>query len=110
MDTLFHIKWGDGDNFYIIAPDEKTARAKMPDGRDMVNSVTRLDGLYSRIFKAGHRHGISEKNYLEGIATGRKEVVEWFFERGSSVETTGGAFVFIRSKEEWEAKKKEWEI
>jgi len=59
-DTLFHINWGDGDTTFVIAPDEQTAIERMPDGKDMVNYVVKLDILYQKIFKAGIR-----------------EVVEW---------------------------------
>ena len=52
-DTLFHINWGDGDNFFVIAPDEATAKERMPDGRDMVNTIVSLDHLYNLIFNAG---------------------------------------------------------
>lgn len=52
-DTLFHINWGDGDDTFVIAPDEETAKERMPDGKDMVNYIVRLDLLYQRIFKAG---------------------------------------------------------
>ena len=61
--TLFHIDWGDGDTTFIIAPDEQAVRERMPDGKDMVNYVVRLDNLYQRIFRAGIR-----------------EVVEWIHE------------------------------
>lgn len=54
-DTLFHINWGDGDDFYIVAPDEETAKERMPDGRDMVNYIVRLDAVYDMIHKAGIR-------------------------------------------------------
>ena len=54
-DTLFHINWGDGDNSYVVAPDQATAIERMSDGKDMVNYVVRLDTLYALIFKAGMR-------------------------------------------------------
>lgn len=59
-ETLFRINWGDGDDSFVIAPDEATAISRMPDGKDMVNYVVRLDALYRMIYKAGQR-----------------EVVEW---------------------------------
>ena len=58
--TLFYINWGDGDDTYIIAPSEKTALDNMPNGKDMVNYIVKLDSLYQIIFEAG-----------------RKEVVKW---------------------------------
>jgi len=59
-ETLFHIMWGDGDNTFVIAPDKQTAISRMPEGKDMVRSVVKLDELYKMIFKVGIR-----------------EVVEW---------------------------------
>ncbi len=49
--TLWHINWGDGDEFFILAPDKETALSMMPDGKDMVNYVTNLDGLYQLIIQ-----------------------------------------------------------
>ena len=53
-DTLFHISWGDGDDTFVLAPDKETAIERMPDGKDMVNSIVRLDALYGMIYKAGY--------------------------------------------------------
>lgn len=78
-DTLFHINWGDEDNFYVVAPDEKTAIERMPDGKDMVNYIVRLDLLYQMILQ-------------EGI----KEVVEFIQEEG-----------YLMGNR-WQAKLKEW--
>jgi len=52
-DSLFHISWGDGDESFVIAPDEETAGERIPESKGMVNSVIRLDGVYQAIFKAG---------------------------------------------------------
>ena len=52
-DTLWHVNFGDNDNSFVIAPDEETARERMPDGKDMVNYAVRMDALYQQIFKAG---------------------------------------------------------
>ena len=78
-DTLWHIEWGDGENTFVIAPDKEAAIEKMPDGKDLVNSVVKLDGLYNMIFKAGYDKclAITEKNYLLGKKHGRREVGEW---------------------------------
>ncbi len=54
-ESLFHINWGDGDNCFIIAADENTARGGMSDGRDMVNFIVRLDAVYKMIFEAGQK-------------------------------------------------------
>jgi hypothetical protein len=52
-ETLFHIDWGDGDTTFVIAKNKKDAISKIPDGKDMVNYIMRLDGIYSMIYKAG---------------------------------------------------------
>jgi len=51
--TLWHIDWGDGDTYFIVAPDKETAISRMPDGQGMVNHVVKLDHIYQCIFKAG---------------------------------------------------------
>jgi hypothetical protein len=55
-DTLWHINWGDGDDFYVIAPTKKIAIDRMPEGKGMVNYVVKLDHLYKLIFKAGIKY------------------------------------------------------
>jgi len=60
-DTLWHIEWGDGDTIFVIAPDKETAIERMPDGKDMINNVTRWDALYQTIFKAGYEQGLKEQ-------------------------------------------------
>ena len=52
-ESLWHIEWGDGDTSFVIAPDEKTAISRMPDGKGMINSIVKLDALYQMILKAG---------------------------------------------------------
>lgn len=54
-DSLYHIEWGDGDHLFVIAPDKEMAIEGMPDGKDMVKSVTRLDALYEMIKQEGQR-------------------------------------------------------
>ena len=78
-DTLFNINWGDGDTFYIIAPDEKTAIGKMTDGKDMVNYAVRLDAVYKMIFKAGYDKALAQLADMteECKQMGRREVAKW---------------------------------
>ena len=56
-DTLWHIGWGDGDNCYIVAPDEKMAKKRMGECKSMVNYIVRLDCLYQKILRAGVNEG-----------------------------------------------------
>jgi len=97
-DTLWHINWGDGDNTYVLAPDEKTAKGMMPEGEDMVNYMAKMDSLDNIIFKAGK---------LEG----RREVVDFIgeepFEHNYDM---GGHRVDDCFACLWEAKLKEWGI
>ena len=89
--TLWHINWGDNDNAFIVAPDIETAEERMPDGKDMVNSITRLDLLYQMIFRAG-----------------QKEVVEWVEDNhGYCTKTLEYMAV---NKLEWQAQLKKWGI
>ena len=80
-DTLFHINWGDGDDFYITAPDRATAIERMPDGKDMVNYVVELKHLYQIIYKAGMEEeakgGHNAISYLEGLQEGIRKVLRW---------------------------------
>jgi len=109
-DTLWHINWGDGDNFYVIAPDKETAISRMLDGKDMVNSVAKLDHLYSLIFKAGYNQSLQDHkhewddNYYKGKQVGRKEVVEWVEEWNFWDNLSDDIH------REWQAKLKEWRI
>jgi len=93
-DTLFHINWGDGDDTFVIAPDEKTAKMRMRDGRDMVNYIVRLDSLYQMIFKAGIR-----------------EVVEWIKSGMTWIdwewEDSKGMWELYIDEKTWQAKLKE---
>lgn len=57
-DTLWHIDWGDGDTTFVVAPDRETAISRMPDGKDMVNTVVQLDCLYNLILEAGIRKAV----------------------------------------------------
>jgi len=58
--TLWRINWGDGDNFYVVASSEKAAIEGMPDGKDMVNFVVKLDHLYQEILKAGIKEVVED--------------------------------------------------
>lgn len=117
-DTLFHINWDDGDNFFVVAPDEKTAIEKMPDGKDMVNYVVKLDSLYQMIFKAGEEYAITKEGheaisflhgYQEGKQEGIKEVVDWLAIRWTQYEENAlaGTYrtTFKMSNEQWESLK-----
>ena len=59
-ETLWHINWGDGDNAFVLAPNESVARERLPESKDRVNFIVRLDSLYQIIFKAGKQAGIRE--------------------------------------------------
>ena len=84
--TLFHINWGDGDNTFMIAPDEATALKQMSEGSDMVNFVVNLDLLYQTIFKEG-----------------RKDVVGWIRKANHS-----GDWYYSFDQAELEAQVKKW--
>jgi len=101
-ETLFHINWGDGDTFFVIAPDEKTAIKRMPDGKEMVNYVVKLDAIYEMIFRAGIR-----------------EVVEWILYKArkhvlyKDADDNGSTLVgyeLLIMEFEWQTKLKEWGI
>jgi len=96
-DTLWHINWGDGDNSFIIAPDEKTAIERIPEGVGYANFIVRLDSVYQQIFKAG-----------------RKEVVEWINNHSSKVESVYAVLSGQNAAEfnvsHWKSKLKEWGI
>jgi len=53
--TLFHIEWGDGDSFFIIAHSKEEAVDKMPDGKDMVRHVIQLDAVYNLLYQQALR-------------------------------------------------------
>ena len=124
-DTLFHINWGDGDTTFVIAPDEETAKARMPDGKDMVNYVVKLDGLYQMILKTGTEVGLksvilgheffAKQAKLDAI----REVVG--FINNLIIGTEGCAFeerldgdkgflCLDMNENQWQAKQKEWGI
>ncbi len=62
MDKLFHIVWGDGDNAFVLAPDESAAQAEMGDIRDMIRTVCELPSVFQEIFELGE--GAERKRIL----------------------------------------------
>jgi hypothetical protein len=58
--TLWHINWGDGDDFYIVAPDKETAIKGMPEGKDMINYMVRLDCVAHTLYKTGRESMLKE--------------------------------------------------
>ncbi len=49
MDRLFHIKWGDGDDCFVLAQNQMAARVSMGDNRDLITRVTELPALLEKI-------------------------------------------------------------
>ena len=81
-DTLWHINWGDGDNFYILALDEEAAIKAMPDGQGMVNYAIRLDSVAAEIFKAGIKEAVEWIKQYHGLdfEEAKAKLKEWGIE------------------------------
>ena len=94
-DILWHIKWGDGDTTFAIAPDKEAAIKQMGDGKDMGNTIVGLHAIYG-IIKG------------RGIREGRQEVVEFIMGSNKELKFTRMAF-YINGKK-WQAKLKKWGI
>jgi len=88
--TLWHIEFGDGDDFFTISESKEEAISKMPEGQEMVRGVTKLDGLYQMILQQG-----------------RREVVEWGILPCNEHYKGGGLFTRRECPECWK-KLKEW--
>ena len=56
--TLWHVNFGDNDNYFVIAPDIETAEERMEEGKEMVNYAVRMDALYQQIFKLGIKEAV----------------------------------------------------
>ena len=84
--TLWHINWGDGDDFYVVALTKEAAINAMPEGKDMVNYVVKLDSVATALYKAGQDSRLKEvKEWLDGrlgisqagILTTNIDFIEW---------------------------------
>ena len=74
--TLFCIKWGDDDQFFVVAGSEKEAIEQMPDGKDMIRSVLKLDKVYEEIYDEGFDEG-----WDDGFDQGKGDEIEDFKNR-----------------------------
>ena len=76
--TLWHINWGDGDDFYVVALTKEAAINAMPEGKDMVNYVVKLDSVATALYKAGQDSRLKEvKEWIEEHREDKDALDKW---------------------------------